>query len=98
MRTRVVAIPALALTIAALGVAGCGDDDDSSTSSAEKTTSTAAKNVDGVVKIEGGRGLYAKCTGTGSPTVVMEGGDDDTSESYAFAEPKVSKLTPDVRL
>src|ERR1700742_1259150 len=39
------------------------------------------------------RGLYVRCTGTGSPTVVMEGGDGDTSDAYAFAEPAVSKVT-----
>ena len=46
-----------------------------------------------MVKIDGDRGLYVRCTGTGSPTVIMEGGDEDTSDSYAFAEPTVSKLT-----
>ena len=33
-----------------------------------------------------------RCKGTGSPTVVMEAGDEDTSDSYAFAEPAVAKL------
>jgi hypothetical protein len=31
-------------------------------------------------------------TGTGSPTVVMEGGDEDTSDSYAFAERSISEV------
>jgi len=33
-----------------------------------------------------------RCTGTGTPTVIMEGGDEDTSDSYAFAEPAISKV------
>jgi len=45
------------------------------------------------VKIDGDRGLYVRCTGTGSATVIMEGGDEDTSDSYAFAEPTMSKVT-----
>jgi len=43
----------------------------------------AAGQLDRVVKIDGDRGLYVRCTGTGSPTVIMEGGDEDTSDSYA---------------
>lgn len=46
-----------------------------------------------MTKIGGGRGLYVRCTGSGSPTVVMEGGDDDTSGSYAYAEEDVSEVT-----
>ena len=38
------------------------------------------------------RGLYVRCTGSGSPTVVMEGGDEDTSDSYAFAERSISEV------
>ena len=34
-----------------------------------------------------------RCTGTGSPTVVLEGGDGDTSDSYAFAESSLSEVT-----
>ena len=50
------------------------------------------ENLDRVVSIDGKRGLYVKCTGSGSPTVLMEGGDEDTSESYAFAEPSISAV------
>lgn len=79
-------------------VAGCGGDDEAPSSSDGTTTPTSAttsapKDLDRVVKIDGDRGLYVRCTGTGSPTVIMEGGDEDTSDSYAFAEPTVSKLT-----
>lgn len=49
--------------------------------------------LDRVVNIDGDRGLYLRCTGTGSPTVVMEGGDGDTSDSYSFAEEDISEVT-----
>ncbi len=84
---------------ASVFAAGCGGgEDDSSSGEAEtaaKSPSTSATSgeFDRVVKVEGDRGLYMRCTGTGSPTVVMEGGDGDTSDSYAFAEPAVSRVT-----
>ena len=91
---------ALTLALAAVAVAGCGDDDEDSAAtqrvtatSAPRTATAPGGTIDGVFKIDGERGLYVRCTGTGSPTVVMEGGDGDTSESYAFAEPEVSKVT-----
>jgi alpha-beta hydrolase superfamily lysophospholipase len=95
MRTRTLAAALIALVGA---LAACGDGDDRASSPTAKTGngSAAAPSRDGldrVAKIERDRGLYVRCTGTGSPTVVMEGGDDDTSDAYAFAEPAVSKAT-----
>jgi pimeloyl-ACP methyl ester carboxylesterase len=90
------------LVMAAVGVlalGGCGDDDDVATSSKTNTarsqaaTSAGGENPDGVIKIGGDRGLYVRCTGTGSPTVVMEGGDEDTSDSYSFAEASIAEVT-----
>ena len=77
----------------------CGDDEDTAPSTEADTTSTEAETaqppgeLDDVVDIDGDRGLYVRCTGTGSPTVVMEGGDEDTSDSYFFAEAEVAKVT-----
>jgi len=96
MRPRVVA---LILSGVLVALAGCSAGDDAGTSSDANTapspaaTSAAHENPDGVVEIGGGRSLYVRCTGTGSPTVVMEGGDEDTSDSYAFAEPSIAKVT-----
>ena len=88
--------PISAAACAAVLVAvGCGADDSAPTSATPDTpraASGAPQSLDGVVKITGERGLYVRCTGTGSPTVIMEGGDEDTSDSYAFAEPAVSKV------
>jgi len=95
MRTRTLTAALIALVGA---LAACGDGDDRATSPTAKTDSGSAAapsrdELDRVVKIERHRGLYVRCTGTGSPTVIMEGGDEDTSDSYAFAEPAVSKVT-----
>ena len=90
----------------ALMVAGCGSDDPESSDSAPSGAPSSSSNtpetptsappapfVDGVVKIDGDRGLYVRCTGTGSPTVIMEGGDEDTSDSYGFAEATLAQET-----
>jgi pimeloyl-ACP methyl ester carboxylesterase len=54
---------------------------------------SAAQKLDRVVEIEGGRGLYVRCTGTGSPTVVMEAGDEADHYQYAYAEQPVAEKT-----
>jgi pimeloyl-ACP methyl ester carboxylesterase len=89
-----------ALVALALSGSGCGDDEDDSPESREQgrapttaTTPSPSDELDRVVGVEGDRGLYVRCTGRGSPTVVMEGGDGDASDSYAFAEPAVSNVT-----
>jgi hypothetical protein len=71
------------LALSACGGGGGGGDE----------AAGATGKLDRVVEIEGKRGLYVRCTGSGSPTVVMEAGDGDTSDSYAFAEDEVAKKT-----
>ena len=94
-----VAAAASVIALAVLVAAGCGSDDSAATSAtldgtrAPDAASGPSHGVDGVVKITGEDGLYARCTGTGSPTVILEGGDGDTSDSYAFAEATVAKAT-----
>jgi hypothetical protein len=46
-----------------------------------------------VVEIEGERGLYVRCTGSGSPTVVMEAGDENDSSLYINVEYAVAQKT-----
>jgi pimeloyl-ACP methyl ester carboxylesterase len=74
----------------ALNVTACGSSGDDAGST---TKATSTGNLDRVVKIDEDRGLYVRCTGSGSPTVFMEGGDEDTSDSYGFAEAPVAKVT-----
>jgi alpha/beta hydrolase family protein len=92
--------PLVACLLCTVVVAGgCGDDEadpapsDAGTTRSSAAGSPAAEHPDGLVKIDGNRSLYVRCSGRGSPTVVMEGGDGDTSDSYAFAEAAVSKVT-----
>lgn len=83
-----------AIAAFAVFLAGCGGDADTdSAPSVPASTTAASSGLDRVVKIDGERGLYLRCTGSGSPTLVMEGGDGDTSDSYAFAKPSLAKVT-----
>jgi pimeloyl-ACP methyl ester carboxylesterase len=61
--------------------------------SAEASSTASEPSIDGLVDVGDGRNLYVRCTGTGSPTVVMEGGDDDTVASFGFAEASTAEVT-----
>ena len=87
-RTAAAVFAALLLSVAP---AACGADDKPAKTTASKDGASAT--LDKVVKIDGDRGLYVRCTGSGSPTVVMEGGDGDTSDSYTFAEEEIAAVT-----
>ena len=80
---------------------GCSDgvDEPSATPSQSTPSESSPVNmdaslgdIDGLVDIDG-RSLYVRCTGTGSPTLMLEGGDEDTSSSYSFAEADLAAVT-----
>jgi pimeloyl-ACP methyl ester carboxylesterase len=90
---------AVAITIV-LSLTACGDDESSNQPDARSSPvplspspSPATDDLDGLIDIGDGRGLYVRCTGVGSPTVILEGGDGDTSDSYAFAEESIAAET-----
>ena len=81
--------------------AACSDDQGEShgapsQSSPSKSTpvsmDASTGDVDGLVRVDG-RSLYVRCTGRGSPTLILEGGDEDTSDSYSFAEADLAEVT-----
>lgn len=90
---------ALTLVVfACVGLSGCSDPQ--ADSSAEPTpvastssSPTAEGEVDGLVDVGGRRKIVARCTSAGSPTLVLEGGDGDTSASYTFAVPSLEEVT-----
>ena len=71
-------------------LSGC---DGAEESGSGQTTVSAGIPINRVVDVDGERGLYLRCSGSGSPTLVMEGGDEDTSDSYAFAESRLAAVT-----
>jgi pimeloyl-ACP methyl ester carboxylesterase len=82
------------ITALAVVLVGCGGNEGADEKPAAVTSSpVAAKNPDQLVEIGNDRRLYVRCTGTGSPTLILEGGDEDTSDSYAFAERALARKT-----
>jgi len=49
--------------------------------------------IAGLFEVADGRSLYLRCTGEGSPTLILEGGDGDTMASYGFAESALATQT-----
>ena len=90
----------------ALVLGACGGGTDPSGPSATSEGSAASPSgsaitpdasvegeIDGLFEVGHGRRLYLRCTGEGSPTLILEGGDGDTSSSYAFAESMLAAET-----
>jgi pimeloyl-ACP methyl ester carboxylesterase len=75
------------------GPNGSPTPDDAASPVSPPIEGSPSNGIDEVVDIGGGRGLYVRCTGSGSPTVVLEAGDEDDSSSYSFAEESIAKVT-----
>src|SRR6188474_1780739 len=49
--------------------------------------------ISGLFAVGDARNLFLRCTGEGSPTVILEAGDGDTKASYGFAEATLASDT-----
>jgi hypothetical protein len=91
---------ALVVILLALAACGGGDTDEpggssgSTASSAPASASPAAPEpsvdtheVSGLFDIGRGRHLYAECAGTGSPTILLESGDEDDVHAWEAVYP-----------
>ena len=92
MRLMLATVLALAL-VAGLLIVGCaGSKTNSSTDRADTTMAASAprsSNFSGLVDIGGGRKMYMKCRGTGSPTVVLVSGLGNAAGIWSVtADPK----------
>jgi hypothetical protein len=89
--------PLALAAVLSVGSSGCSnksrDARGTDPSGSASSIPTADGNVHGPVDVGGGRMIYVRCTGTGSPTVILEGGDEDTGGSYDFAVPSLAKVT-----
>ncbi len=76
----------------ALVAAGCSDSSSDTSTSSESNETTQAAAVEesdsdfaGLVDIGGGRQMYMECSGTGSPTVVLESGLRDAADIWSMS-------------
>ena len=92
---------ALAAAALVATAAACSDDvvepsatpiQSESSPSTPVALDASAGDIAGLVGV-GGRSLYVRCTGSGSPTIMLEGGDEDTSSSYSYAEADLAAVT-----
>jgi len=88
----------LLVTAVLLGASACGSDGDDASGSgttgttAASTTTTAALETQ-TVAIGEGKELYLQCQGEGSPTVILEAGDESGHEEWTFVQPQVAAKT-----
>jgi hypothetical protein len=90
---------AAALAVAVL-VTGCGSDSragaPASNSTGEHTTSTPTTDpsvISQAFDIGGGRHLFLECNGTGSPTILLEAGDEENTFEWSHVAPKLESQT-----
>jgi pimeloyl-ACP methyl ester carboxylesterase len=83
----------LLVTLVVLALSACGGAGGGGGGGGDGEAAGADQKLDRVVELEGGRGLYVRCTGSGSPTVVMEAGDEGDHYQYAYAQKPVAKKT-----
>ena len=76
------------LLLSLLVLAACGDSDNAtggpSTATPTPPSSTIGKEFSGLVDIGGGRKLFAACTGSGGPTVLLESGDESDHTQWGL--------------
>jgi pimeloyl-ACP methyl ester carboxylesterase len=101
---RLIRITIVALALVAAGCSGSSSDTSTSSGSNETTQAAAVEESDfaGLVDIGGGRQMYMECSGTGSPTVVLESGLRGAADVWSMSSagegaptvfPEVAKFT-----
>jgi len=78
---RVIRLTIVALALVAAGCSGSNSD----TSTQAAAVEEAEGDFAGLVDIGGGRQIYMECSGTGSPTVVLESGLRDAADVWSMS-------------
>jgi hypothetical protein len=79
-----------------LVLAGCGDSGKAPpplSPSPSNTAQPSATPGTGMVEIGGGRKVYVECAGSGSPTIVLESGDESDHYQWSQVAPGLSDRT-----
>jgi hypothetical protein len=98
---KLTSLPRLSAGAAIAGVlqfalAGCGDTGTAPpalSQSPSATAQTSASPFTGMVEIGGGRKVYAECAGSGSPTIVLESGDESDHYQWSQVAPSLAERT-----
>src|SRR5437764_13217017 len=84
---------ALAAALACAVAAGCGVSSEPPRGHAAHQRPDAPLLINGgrLVAIGGGRSLYLKCMGSGSPTIVLEAGFGGNSDNWRDVQPELGR-------
>jgi pimeloyl-ACP methyl ester carboxylesterase len=96
VRERALARRVFALVLVSALVVGCGGHQRKARDDHGTETQRTAPVVTGpgrLVNIGGGRSLYLKCVGSGTPTVVLEAGFGDNTDTWSEVQPQLSETT-----
>ncbi|MFD9219128.1 alpha/beta fold hydrolase [Streptomyces sp. NPDC060064] len=94
----------IALAAAALmALSGCDRTPVETSAAAARAPTPAAKEFSGQVDVGGGRNIYLHCKGSGSPTVILESGIHDSSDTWNVTDtrppvPKSPAVFPGVAM
>jgi hypothetical protein len=74
-------------------LAGCSSDPSGSAETPVPSTNGAPAAVSGSFDISDGRTLHMECSGEGSPTIILEAGDESGIEQWSQVMPDLADLT-----
>ncbi|MGW7332801.1 alpha/beta fold hydrolase [Streptomyces sp. NPDC054840] len=100
MRDRIPLLPVLVAALLA-AVPGCGGPSALRGSPPAPSSVPATGDFSGQVEVGGGRQIHLSCKGSGSPTVILESGLHDSSDTWTFTDtrppvPKAPAVFPGV--
>lgn len=88
---------AMLMVVSAIVLSGCGGGSGGESAAAPTapavSPSPTRAGFAGVVDIGGGRKLYAECSGSGSPTIVLESGDESGISDWRSVLPRLVDRT-----
>jgi pimeloyl-ACP methyl ester carboxylesterase len=90
MRRTPTAVVALAVAAA---VVGCGGSGGAGSSADRPPAAKVVLSGGELVAIGGGRSLYLRCVGSGSPTVLLEAGFGGTTNNWSAVQPQLGRTT-----
>ncbi|MGW6572788.1 alpha/beta fold hydrolase [Streptomyces sp. NPDC054945] len=101
MRHRIALLPVLLTAALLAAVPGCGGPSALRGSPSAPSSVPATGDFSGQVEVGGGRKIYLSCKGSGSPTVILEAGLHDSSDTWTITDtrppvPKAPAVFPGV--
>ena len=82
---------AVAVLLLSMVLVSCGGSEGAKRSARRAPTPTVIVNGGDLVDIGGGRSLYLRCVGSGSPTVVLEAGFGGTTNNWSAVQPQLGR-------